>query len=88
MVRCLIDIAALQLLMFDRIFIIEGLFSVVFSIFAFFIIPGFPKEGAFLTVEEREYLLQRLKVERGHEKITIHTIKWRKILFDWKVWLA
>ncbi len=81
-------LALAQQLIICRIFILEGLISVVFSVAAYFIIPGFPKESTFLAPEEKEYLLQRLDDERGREKITIHTIKWGKILFDWKVWLA
>jgi sugar phosphate permease len=70
------------------IFILEGLISVVFSVPLYFVIPGFPSEAAFLTVEEREYLLQRLAAERGQEKVTIHTIQWVKVLLNWKIWLA
>lgn len=70
------------------IFILEGLISVVFSVPLYFVVPGFPQEAAFLTEEERSYLLQRLALERGEEKVTIHTIQWVKVLFNWKIWLA
>jgi sugar phosphate permease len=70
------------------IFILEGLFSIAFSIVAWFVIPGFPADATFLSDTEKKYLLQRLDAERGHEKITFGSIKWKNCLFDWKIWLA
>lgn len=71
-----------------RIFILEGVFSILYAIMAFFVIPGFPKDATFLTDEERTVLLARLEAERGNEKISMSDINWRGIVLNWKVWLA
>jgi hypothetical protein len=71
-----------------RIFILEGVFSILYAILAFFVIPGFPKDATFLTDEERTVLLARLEEERGNEKVSMRHINWVSILLNWKVWLA
>lgn len=48
------------------IFFIEGAATCVIAIFAFFTIPGFPKQSQFLSPEEKEFLLRRLAVDDHH----------------------
>jgi sugar phosphate permease len=50
-------------------------------------VPGFPAEAKFLTDEERNYLLARLELERGKEKLTMRNIPWIKVLTNWKIWV-
>ena len=76
------------MLIICRIFILEGLFSIAYAILSYFIIPGFPRDAAFLDDEERDLLLRRLEKERGSEKVSMREINWLGILFNWKVWLA
>jgi hypothetical protein len=71
-----------------RIFILEGLFSTAFSVLAYFVIPGFPADAKFLSVEEKRYLLHRLEAERGNETITFHWSMFKECFLDWKIWLA
>ncbi|KFY53404.1 hypothetical protein V496_07616 [Pseudogymnoascus sp. VKM F-4515 (FW-2607)] len=68
------------------VFIIEGLITVAFSVAAFVIIPGFPEDAKFLTEPERAFLLNRLREDRGEEKIDMKNVPWLRVLLDWKVW--
>ena len=69
------------------IFILEGLFTFVFGVAAWFIIPRFPQEATFLAEDERALLLARLKHDRGNERINFDGINWAKALTDWKIWV-
>jgi Major Facilitator Superfamily len=68
------------------VFILEGLFTFVFGVASWFIIPRFPQEATFLTDEERSLLLARLQHDRGNERINFEGINWVKLLTDWKIW--
>ncbi|KFY62337.1 hypothetical protein V497_02458 [Pseudogymnoascus sp. VKM F-4516 (FW-969)] len=68
------------------VFIIEGLITIVFSIAAFVIIPGFPEDAKFLTEPERAFLLKRLNDDRGEHKTDMKGVPWLRVLLDWKVW--
>ncbi|KAG9311582.1 major facilitator superfamily domain-containing protein [Chiua virens] len=43
------------------IFILEGVFTICFGVFSFFILPGSPQRARFLTDQEREYVTSTLK---------------------------
>jgi sugar phosphate permease len=45
------------------IFILEGLLTVVVAICAFFILQDFPDTAGFLTVEEKAWVVHRLKYQ-------------------------
>ncbi|KAK4076569.1 uncharacterized protein Triagg1_4172 [Trichoderma aggressivum f. europaeum] len=68
------------------IFILEGLFTFAFGLAAWFIIPAFPQEAAFLSDDERAMLLARLRHDRGRERVDFKGINWIKLLTDWKIW--
>ncbi|KAJ5621655.1 hypothetical protein N7528_006438 [Penicillium herquei] len=69
------------------IFIIEGLFPVACSIAVWFFLPDTPETAHFLTVEEKEFIINRLKVETGADntdKVGWSSIK--ETLMDWKIY--
>lgn len=69
------------------IFIIEGLITVVIALVAFFVIAPWPEDCRFLTPHEKDMLLERLAVDRGHVKHDTLTSKsFVTTLTDWKVW--
>ncbi|KAG9312678.1 major facilitator superfamily domain-containing protein [Chiua virens] len=43
------------------IFLIEGVFTLVFGVISFFILPRSPEKARFLTEEEREYVISALR---------------------------
>ena len=68
------------------IFFIEGAMTCVAAIIAFFFLPPFPEQSKFLSEEEKDWLLKRLRDDdrRGKdEKIGIRAAI--KAAWDWKV---
>ena len=49
------------------IFILEGLLTVVVAVAAFFLLYDFPETAAFLTVEEKAWVVRRLKYQGSKE---------------------
>ncbi len=47
------------------IFILEGVLTSVVALAFFFLIPTFPEDATWLTVDEREYVKARLQVDQG-----------------------
>ncbi|KAI6030199.1 major facilitator superfamily domain-containing protein [Pisolithus marmoratus] len=47
------------------IFILEGLFTIVFGIFSFFLLPRSPGTAHFLSSEERHYVVSKIKCSRA-----------------------
>ncbi|KAI6116694.1 major facilitator superfamily domain-containing protein [Pisolithus croceorrhizus] len=47
------------------IFILEGLFTFVFSIFSFFVLPRSPETARFLSEEERYYIVTKLRSSKA-----------------------
>ncbi|KAI6005654.1 major facilitator superfamily domain-containing protein [Pisolithus albus] len=47
------------------IFILEGSFTVIFGIFSFFVLPRSPETARFLSLEERCYVVSRLKSSKA-----------------------
>lgn len=69
------------------IFIIEGLFTVLVGIFAFWGMIGLPEDAKFLTEEERKQVLLRLEVDRECQN-THYSPEFVKQGFkDWKSYL-
>ncbi|KAI0148416.1 MFS general substrate transporter [Xylariaceae sp. FL1272] len=73
------------------IFIFEGLLTVVVAIFAYWLLVDFPdsdrKVWSFLKPKEREWVVRRVKADRGDVELGEFNI--RKLIRggrDWKVW--
>jgi MFS family permease len=69
------------------IFIIEGAFTILAGLVAWFFLADFPQKATFLEEDERERVIERLNKDRGdgdHDGLTAAKI--RKHLSDWKVW--
>ncbi|KAI6040794.1 major facilitator superfamily domain-containing protein [Pisolithus marmoratus] len=47
------------------VFILEGLFTIVFGIFSFLILPRSPETARFLSLEERSYVVSKLKSSKA-----------------------
>ena len=77
------------------IFILEGILTAVVAVVAFFTIYGFPSTAGFLTEEEREWVIARLRYQ-GSEKsgrmvAESEGFRWRYMLdalTDWQVYLG
>lgn len=69
------------------LFIIEGAPSCLCAIIAFFVFPDFPETAKWLSAEEREMAVERIKGESslGHAKITWKEAK--QTLLDWRLYL-
>ncbi|CAG8980987.1 hypothetical protein HYALB_00013548 [Hymenoscyphus albidus] len=69
------------------IFILEGLFNIFVALLAIVVLPRFPAESKFLTLNEKEILLHRLSVERGDEAESFKGQPWIEFLLDWQTWV-
>ncbi|KAF9430432.1 hypothetical protein BGZ94_006909 [Podila epigama] len=70
------------------IFIIEGFPTIVFAILTFFLLPDFPETAKFLTEDEKQLNIQRLKVDVGAATQT--SFSWAEVwsvFLDWKVYI-
>ena len=72
------------------ILIIEGLLSVAVSVPAKFLLADWPEQAAFLTAEEKQYLLHRNSFDAGGgaQMDTLDAAAWKSIFTDWKVYVA
>ena len=72
------------------IFILEGLVTVVAGVASFFIIQDYPTSALFLSENERDFAIRRLR--RDEQSSTDgKRIQWRSIkksFKDWKTWLT
>ncbi|KAM5545340.1 hypothetical protein V8D89_000953 [Ganoderma adspersum] len=77
-----------RLLGWSWIFIIEGMATVVVGVVACFVFVDFPDTAPFLTAEEREYVVNRLRFDNStvgeDEHFALRHI-WQALL-DWQVW--
>ena len=66
-----------------RIFILEGLLTVVVACISFFILYDFPETATFLTEEERAWIIYRLKYQgsKGSGKLIAESdhFEWRHV---------
>ncbi|KAF3014798.1 hypothetical protein E8E14_011638 [Neopestalotiopsis sp. 37M] len=76
------------------IFVIEGLLTAVVAILVYFILPNGISTAKFLTPEEREFAMNRLK-SRGDNRIRDHEVEerfsWSEVgrgVFSWQTWLT
>jgi len=72
------------------VFILEGIATVVVAIVAFFAIYDFPETASFLTEEEREYVVHRLKYD-GTNVAMDNEFRWkyvRQAFCDWQIYLS
>lgn len=69
-----------------RIFILEGIATVVVAIASFWMLYDYPDTAKFLSPEEKTFVMNRLKLDNdglSHE----YNVKFIKdAFFDWKVW--
>jgi sugar phosphate permease len=76
------------------IFIIEGLATLVVGVTTFWLLPNSPETAAFLTQQERQFLVDRLRSDTGTQsghvnlKDKYHWPTIRGVLLDWKIWAA
>lgn len=64
---------------------IEGLITTFFSIFVFIVVPNFPAKDKWLKPEDKGMLLARLEADKGQEDLV--RADWKKVVFDYKVWI-
>lgn len=72
------------------VFILEGIATVLVAVFAFFAIYDFPETASFLTEEEREYVVHRLKYD-GTNVAMDNGFQWkyvRQAFCDWQIYLS
>ncbi|KAI1305631.1 putative MFS transporter [Xylaria venustula] len=69
------------------LFIIEGIPSLLSAFFVFFFLPDYPEDAKWLTIQERDLAVHRLRLEgsKGASKaMTWHDAK--ETLTDWRLW--
>lgn len=71
---------------FRWIFVIEGLLTILISVFVFTSVPDFPERTKILTASEREHLLQVLQQDKGSQKLDLKKVDWLKTMTDYKIW--
>jgi sugar phosphate permease len=74
------------------IFILEGIATVLVAIFAYWALYDFPETAGFLTQEEKDFVLYRLKYQGGMQNASSEDVEGRVMEaeeFDWAyVWQA
>ncbi|KAL3418429.1 major facilitator superfamily transporter [Phlyctema vagabunda] len=71
------------------IFIIEGLVTVVTTGIGLLCIPDYPVNSNFLNPEEKEYMLEMLKIDAGPSRPDHYSyLVMKECLFDPKIWLG
>jgi hypothetical protein len=68
------------------IFIIEGLLTIFFSIFVFIFVPNFPAREKGFSEHDQQRLLARLEADKGKDK-ALKDQPWKRVVFDYKIWL-
>jgi MFS family permease len=80
------------------IFILEGIATVLVAVLAFFLLHDFPETADFLSEEEREFVVFRLKYqgqlgtkEEGRVQVAqAEEFRWqyvRQAFIDWQIWV-
>ncbi|KAK6951660.1 hypothetical protein Daesc_006183 [Daldinia eschscholtzii] len=69
------------------LFIIEGIPSCLSAFFVWFLLPDYPEDAKWLSIQERDLAVQRLAIEgsKGHHK----AMTWadaKATLVDWRLW--
>jgi MFS family permease len=68
------------------IFILEGLCTLLISIFVFFLVPDFPERTNILSPVDKAHLLAKLKRDKGEQKLDLKSVNWFQIFTDYKIW--
>jgi hypothetical protein len=73
------------------IFILEGLFTVIFGLTSFFLLPRSPAHARFLSPAEKDFVVQKLKEDgtTGNDK-KADAFSWREVGMAFKlpqVWM-
>ncbi|OLY80926.1 putative tartrate transporter [Smittium mucronatum] len=72
---------------FQNIFLLEGIITLIVTSASFFLINDFPEEVKYLTTEERNLVVERLRDEQGMASKAHATLKETiACLIDWKMW--
>lgn len=66
---------------------LEGVFTILFDLFAFWALPNTPLEVKTLSATEREYCLRRLELDERKEKTKIVWTEVLRILPDLILWV-
>ena len=69
------------------IFIIEGLATVCISFLVFAFVPEYPEKTSILAGEEKAHLLEKLRRDKGDQKISFRGVDWWGVFTDWRIWL-
>lgn len=76
-------------------FILEGIATVLVAISAFFVLHDFPDTASFLTIEERAWVVHRLKYQGSagstHNVAETEGFKWKYVkaaFTDWQIYVA
>jgi hypothetical protein len=71
------------------IFIIEGVVTVAVAAVSKFFIADWPETAKFLTIDEREHLLDRLREDTGVANMNrIDKNSTKRVFGDWKIWVG
>ena len=71
------------------IFIIEGLLTVAFAIPSKLFIVDWPESTKFLTTDERQMLLHRLRIDTSEARMDrLDSKARRRVLGDWKIYVG
>ncbi|KAF2867779.1 major facilitator superfamily domain-containing protein [Massariosphaeria phaeospora] len=68
------------------IFILEGLLTIFISFFVFVFVPDFPERTKILNPAEKAHLLEKLRRDKGDQKLDLKSVNWFKVLTDYKIW--
>lgn len=76
-------------------FILEGMVTVLVAISAYFILYDFPDTASFLTLEERAWVVHRLKYQgslgSGRHVAETDSFKWKHVrdaFTDWQIYVG
>lgn len=76
-----------SMLTYRRIFILEGLFTVIVAVISKFIIVDWPETAKFLNEEERILLIARLSADVADAKMNrLDKRAYKRIFTDWKIY--
>jgi hypothetical protein len=77
------------------IFILEGLATVIVGFISFFVIYDYPETASFLTTDEREWVISRLRNQNvdihGRQVAEEEAFSWKYVrdaFTDWQIYLA
>jgi hypothetical protein len=82
-----VNVTNSALLISPRIFILEGLLTAVVGVLMKWWLVDWPADAKFLTPEERQVLLARLKVDRS-EEATMDRWNTKLVVGDFKIWVG